>query len=413
MSKKSGILFSVKSSLTLDEYKKMFKCIPTFYLSIMKSVAVRELMVILIISLISKTSLLATFIIYIIILILLGFIYKIKIDYLAEKVYKKYPSEYQLDGIGFIDFYDSYLICRNDNLERKVDYLNVSKLVETETNFYLQTLNKIINISKSDCDEELMDFIRNLCNTYRKYESKKVKKVKNHTSKKNMLIILFILTISSIYGASLTLDVVLGDKPAILSNDYIWVFWFWLPIPILSIILGFKYKSHGFKCTKNIVAGFIIGISLLAFGSFSFIFPSMEIDYANINNYSKILNVDFPSKGILTQEKYDTLFDKDKTNITNTQAFYKKSINVKDFEKSIIHGENWIKASEIKTELKMLLPSQLRDSTCKSCYFLIFNKDTDEYNKVPSIQGDFHVYTSLYDLDNRILTITDFDYEYK
>lgn len=65
-----------------------------------------------------------------------------------------------------------------------------------------------------------------------------------------MLIILFILTIFSIYGASLTLDVVLGDKPAILSNDYIWVFWFWLPIPILSIILGFKYKSHGFKCTK-------------------------------------------------------------------------------------------------------------------------------------------------------------------
>lgn len=302
MNKKKDALFSVTSTLTLDEYKKMFRCIKTFYWSIVKSVAVRELIVILIISLIYKTSILATFFIYVIVLLLLIVIYKIKIDWLAEKVYKKYTKKYQLDNKTFIDFYDDYLIWKNENIERKIKYSDINKLVESETNFYIQStqLNIIINIRKSDCDEKLVDFIRTINNSYRICETKKVEKVKNQALIKNILLILFILTIFSIYGASFTLSVVLEGKPTILSNDYMWVFWFWLPIPILSIVLGFKYRTQGFKSTKNIVAGFIVGISLLVFGSFSFIFPSIEIEYSNINNYSKILNVDFPSKGILT-----------------------------------------------------------------------------------------------------------------
>lgn len=414
MNKKQSPLFSIESCLTLDEYKQMFKSIPAFYWSIVKAVAVRELIIILIISLIYKTPILGTIIIYISVLLLSIIIYKIKIDWLAETVYKKYTKKFNLEGTTYFDFYDSYLVIKNDNLERKIEYSDISNLIETETNFYLQfiRLNTVINIRKSDCDKESIDFIKSLSNSYKKYESKELKQVENKTLVKNILLILFILTIISIYGASFTLNIVLGNKPAILSNDYLWVFWFWLPIPILSIILGFKYKKYGFKTTKNIVAGFIIGILLLEFGSFSFIFPSMEIEYKNINNYKEMLNVDFPSKGILTQEKYDALFDEDKTNITNTQAFYKSSDNLKHFEKSIKNGENWIKATEIKTELNLLIPYQLRNSISESCYFLIFNQDADEYNKVPSSQGKYHIYVSLYDFDNKLLQINDFYYDY-
>lgn len=412
---KDSALFSVVSDLTLDEYKKMFKCIPAFYWSIVKSVAVRELIVILIISLIYKTSILATFFIYVIVLLVLIVIYKIKIDWLAEKVYKKYIKKFQLENATFVDFYNDYLIWKKDNLEKKIEYLDINKLVESETNFYIQStqLNIVINIKKSDCDEKLVDFIRTISNSYKICESKKKKKIENQSFIKNILLILFVLTILSVYGAAFTLDIVLGDKPTILSNDYMWVFWFWLPIPILSVILGFKYRTQGFKSTKNIVAGFIVGISLLTFGSFSFIFPSVEIEYKDINNYNKILNVDFPRKGILTQEKYGSLFDDDKINITTTQAFYKGFGDVSDFENSIIYGENWIKVSDIKTDLKMMIPSQFRDLKCKSCYFLIYNEDTDEYNKIPDYKGKYHIYVASYNVGDHKLKIDDFSYIFK
>lgn len=412
---KDSALFSVVSDLTLDEYKKMFKCIPEFYWSIVKSVAVRVLIVILIISLIYRTSILATFIVYIIALLLLIIIYKIKIDWLAEKVYKKYIKKFQLENASTIAFYDDYLIWKNDNLEKKIEYSDINKLVESETDFYIQStqLNIVINIRKSDCNKKLEDFIRNISNSYVMCESKKNNKIENKSFIRNILLILFVLTILSFYGATFTLDIVLGDKPTILSNDYMWVFWFWIPIPLLSIILGFKYRKQGFKSTKNIVAGFIIGISLLVFGSFSFIFPSVEIEYKEINNYKNILNVDFPKKGILTQEKYDSLFDDDKINITTTQAFYKGFGDLNNFENSIVYGNNWIKVSDIKTDLKIMISSQLNDLKCKSCYSLIYNEDTDEYNKIPDHKGKYNIYVASYNVSNHRLKIDDFTYIFK
>ena len=59
-----------------------------------------------------------------------------------------------------------------------------------------------------------------------------------------------------------------------------WVFWLWLPVPILSIILGFKYKRQGVKCKKNIVGGFIVGILLLIYGSFCLIYNDLN-DFTN------------------------------------------------------------------------------------------------------------------------------------
>lgn len=49
---------------------------------------------------------------------------------------------------------------------------------------------------------------------------------------------------------------------------YFWIWWFFIPVPIISIILGFKYYVLGYKCKKNIVLGFLVLILLLLIGSF-------------------------------------------------------------------------------------------------------------------------------------------------
>lgn len=416
MKDSKGILFSIESNLTLTEYKKMFRCIPQFYWYILRTISVRLLLVVLIISLIYKITILSTIILYVAILLIVAIIYKIKIEWLAEKVYKKYDKEKMLEKITITDFYNEFLIKRGNQCERKISYLEIDKVTETESNFYIQhnKSNTIVNIQKSKCTSDDIDFIRQISNSHIKVkERKKNYSITNKESIRKLLLVLFILTLISVYGAAITLRFVSGDKPSIISNEDMWFFWLWLPIPITSIILGFKYKKQGFKCTKNIVAGIIVGVSLLAWGSFTFIFPSPEINYNEINSYKEILKVRFPEKGILTQESPGIIFDDDKVNMVVTKAFYKKSDNIKNFEEDINNREYWINASEIKNELKLLIPLHMQNPSCEKCYFLIFNQNTNEYNKIPDYQGEFHIYTALYNFDTKTLTINDFSYVYK
>lgn len=155
---------------------------------------------------------------------------------------------------------------------------------------------------------------------------KNISNINNKELIKNILLASFLLTILSIYGAILTSGLVSKNKPSSLFNESIWVFWLWLYIPI---ILWFKYEKKGFKCTQNIIGGFIAGVLLLVFGSFTFIMPSPKINYNKINNYKEIINVDFPKKEILTQENSESVFDDNKINVVVTQAFYDDTTDLK------------------------------------------------------------------------------------
>lgn len=66
------------------------------------------------------------------------------------------------------------------------------------------------------------------------------------------MIILFVVTICSLWGALWSVSLVdeINPQHGLNFTKNMWAFWCWLPIPILSIILGFKYKKVGLKCTK-------------------------------------------------------------------------------------------------------------------------------------------------------------------
>ena len=125
--------------------------------------------------------------------------------------------------------------------------------------------------------------------------NKEVNKYKHPKLIKNGMLILFIITILSLWGALYSMLLLTMNNAQYMFSfvKYTWIFWCWLPIPILSIILGFKYKKDGFKCTKNIVAGFIIGFLLFIYGSFWTIEIPTE-DYSKIYDYKEIINVQIP-----------------------------------------------------------------------------------------------------------------------
>jgi len=132
----------------------------------------------------------------------------------------------------------------------------------------------------------------------KKNESDKLRK--HYKFIRNVMIILFICTLLSLYGALFSLSLLNKFNPQYGFNfiKNTWIFWCWLPVPILSIVLGFKYKKRGFKCTKNIIGGFIIGFLLLIYGGF-WLLPTYAKDYSEIYKYEDVIDAELPSNGEL------------------------------------------------------------------------------------------------------------------
>ena len=230
---------------------------------------------------------------------------------------------------------------------------------------------------------------------------------KYHESIINLLmLILFVITVYSLWGANWALSLIdnYSLKPNLSISQNNWIFLCWLPIPLLSIILGFKYKNRGFKCTKNIVAGFIVGFFLLINGLLYF-FPTSFQDYSKISTYKNIIGANLPDYIKLEYKNLGTFTDK--SNYTTIKVYYANEV-VEKFEKSIANNPNWILSKEVKSELKPFLSSIFIIND--DAYFSIYNKTTNQYNTLPEIAGEYEIYVMKYDKFYKCLEIHRFNY---
>lgn len=229
---------------------------------------------------------------------------------------------------------------------------------------------------------------------------------------KIFMLFLFILTILSFFAAFVLWGSMNGrpeNAGGFFFTSTTYVYWLFLPIPILSIILGYRYKKLGIKCTKNIVAGYIISVLLILYGSFCLISFSDSKDYSEINSYKKIINAPLPSNGKLELFKWDYNSDDNKT---NSKTLYVNYFNedTEKLEESIKQNETWILSTQIDEKLRFLVPGYV---TGKNIYFSIYNKTLNEYNALPDNFGNYKIYTMMYDTSKKLLQIDEFNYYYK
>lgn len=395
----------------------MVRYFPEIYWSYVRLGTILNLVLTAILNTLTKdvlTTILFLFLTEIMILI----IFKIILEVIAEREFKAIQKKQQIDTLINTEFYESYLLRKTESISRKIEYSEIDKCIETDTNFYLRSKyqNIIIIIQKNRCDLELINFIRkkfaNLENCLGdKTKFNGIKKHHNPKSIRKNMILLFILTIASLWGASGSVELLLSIKPQHGFNvsKYMWIFWCWLPIPISSIVLGYKYRNAGFKCTKNIVGGFIIGFLLLSFGSFSMMTPFSK-NYSEINEYKDIIDAKLPKNGELEIQDWYTYIDKDKTEYIIINAYYDQE-DVSELESSIENSNNWIPSKEIKSELKIFIPSYIESDV--DAYFSIYNKTNNEYNTLPKLSGEYEVYAMKYDKSEKKLEIHKFKYFYK
>lgn len=416
--KNKDILYTCNSIVDAYEFKLMIPYFKEIYWTYVLKGLIINIILCIIYTIISGKSLIDSWSMFTILQIIFMIYYKVNLGNVIEKDFNLLQKKENRDINYIIDFYRDYLVRKNDTVSQKFYYRDIIRCIETDTNFYLKTNieKKVIVIQKNECELELVNFIRDNFKDIEKNlgTSSRLKQIKqcHHPDfiRKGM-IILFIITIASLWGALYSLLLIGKVIPQHGFNftKNTWVFWCWLPIPIISVMLGFKYKKMGIKCTKNIVGGFIIGLLLLIYGSFCML-PTFSQDYSKIDTYRDIINAKIPENGDLEIQEWNTYFDADKTEYVLINAYYDRE-DVQELVKSIENNETWILSTNLKSELKIFIPSDLYLDS--DSYFSIYNKTINQYNIVPEKDGDYEIYVMKYDKSDKKLEIHKFKYNYK
>ena len=324
-----------------------------------------------------------------------------RIIYLKRYILLRKKHQLKYDMI----FYENYFkIIKKDEIH-KVEYQEI-KAIKEETNFMILFFEKgKIRIEKNECEKKLIDLIR-----YLKYQKEeKLLENKSYQNIKKKMKFLFIFTILSLWFAFLSVSLITELLSFLIDTKYMWIMWLWLPIPITSIILGFKYKHQGLKCLKNIIGGFIIAALLMIYGCFIFI-PTNEVNYEKISKLEKTLNINLPDTGRYYQNKIETSNSKN-TIIHDIYFTNKKEYNI--FEQKLLKDQRFILKKDLKSQLELLIPSNMTCQEKYTCYYAVYIKEIERYNTLPEKSGTYHMYILSYVFETHQLRIKEYTYQYK
>jgi len=178
---------------------------------------------------------------------------------------------------------------------------------------------------------------------------------------------------------------------------YSWIMLLFIPIGIFSFLVGIKLKKQNQKYRKNYIIAFICVPLLIIFGSFRFIFAkTISYDVNRVAYIEEITNLELPKQvkiGTTFLEDYNLSYVK----ITDKQAS-------KEFEDSLLENSLWV--TEIKTNIKGLLPEVIQLETKEFEYFVFYNVINNEYNKYPQI-GEYKCVFLAYDVQQNRFIILD------
>ena len=182
------------------------------------------------------------------------------------------------------------------------------------------------------------------------------------------------------------------------SNKLAWGICLALPIPIFSIILGFKYRKLEVNTTKNIVAGIVVG-SILLFGGLTYFINPNQIDCSQISTHKQIIGVEFPTNISCIRNEWVG-------NDFVTETIHVRFTDNKEataFERKITDNDNWLLKNNLSSTLDTFMPIS---NMCFSnnCYFLIYAEDIG-YNTIPETDGSYKVYVMIYDIATSTLII--------
>ena len=143
---------------------------------------------------------------------------------------------------------------------------------------------------------------------------------------------------------------------------YSWIMWLFIPIGILSILIGIKLKNNNQKYKKNFVISFICLPLLVIFGSYRFIFKDViSYDVNKISIIEAKTNITLPIK--IGTEKFNN-YDISYVKIINSES-------KKTFEQEIASNKLWQNNLEFSIKRYYFITSNLNLTLLIILYFIM------------------------------------------
>ena len=337
---------------------------------------------------------------------LVGVISHIKGYFAYSKAWKTSESRI-LESTYSYEIFEGYFILnisKNEEITKtfKIYFEDIEK-IQSFGNYLVLLIAGQSYIIKKDALISESAFITFCNNTPNKVEAKKPK-----DKLKIISILLFVLSICTIWGALIGVAILSGINQAMTEN--MWVFFLFLPVPIASIVFGFYLNKKGYKYKKNVIVGIIMSALLCIYGSFTFIFSDIYSHSDEpIINAEQMLKIDIPEHSrINTQDWTKGTQSVPRGYIYSTSDIYFDDTAVADFENNLLSDAKWI--SDIPNDM-VGITSYFCDIQT-SDYYIIYNKDTGEFNKLPSSSGTYVFINVLYNAESNTMKLVEYQIEY-
>ena len=334
---------------------------------------------------------------------LAGLVSHIK-GYFAYRKSQKNIESKILESTYSYDIFDGYFvlnISRNGEITKTLKFYfdEIEKIYDFGKYFVISAAGQSYIIKKEDLIPDSA-FLALSMNAPKKTEVKKPNNILRTVS-----ILLFVLSLCTIFGALLGVSALSSLNPTMEEN--MWVFFLFTPIPVASIVFGFYLKKKGCKYKKNVIVGFIMAAILCLYGSFSFIFAG-EYSHSDepILKAEQLLEIDIPSHSHINTHSWEG-------EISREYIYYYSDIYFDadvagEFEKNLSSGEKWI--SDVPSDIIGIKSYFL--SIVPGNYYIIYNKDTKEFNKLPSESGTYEFISIMYDTESDTMRLIEYNIEY-
>ena len=283
-----------------------------------------------------------------------------------------------------------------------VKYADIKKTKEDNDYYFIFINNLIYAIDKNNLNDNISTIARFIKTT----DVDSTVTNKTHTSINMLLLIMFVLSILSLFIALFVVVIFIKTSPlpefGMSMVEYMWTFFLVIPIPLTSTILGIVFLRKNYKCKKNIIAGIIMCILLSIFGCLTFAFKDqIRHDFQYVNDIENTINIDLPNSGYVSYQ------------IVKTDGQNKSSNGMVKFENASEIYNTVKNDRRFKTNTDAI-PSNYVNSydlaaTQNYDYFMLFDVTCLEANNVIYSNHDGHRFIYLaYNVETNILYVVDF-----
>ena len=219
----------------------------------------------------------------------------------------KYTDEYAKlhpNTVATVRLYEDLLeietVADNSSSKATVSYADIKKVQCADKFILIYYGRSVVPILKRQpaIDYEL---IEKLLNSHGNLNPKN-KKIES------MLLAAFILSLSSVLAATITVGISHQSAPipewTHVITEYAWIFYAFLPVPLASIILGLIFQKKKFNCMKTVIGGIVGCTLMLIYGSFVIAFKDWNNhDFEYVYELEKNACIELPDSGHVSWAK--------------------------------------------------------------------------------------------------------------